>query len=214
MAIKIELGQTKDEKRFYEIIESLSKRGGKSEAFSKALSELKKIADGDKEPSIKPFSLFVDTWEVISNSRTDASNCTLLFENAKKIYDDVCVLGDKTPDFELKSQLYLELINEDGALLTGGYLGNSFNYNLFASFADKTNFKILIRAIKKTDRPDKVLDAISDYGLRVREFIIDDYGYLANLLSVVKKLGATVSDNYGAILDAEISTIERSNGVY
>ena len=214
MAIKIELGQTQDEKRLYGIIDNLAKNTQRSSALNMIIADLKKIADGDKEPPMKPFSLFVDTWDVIKDSNAEYSKFGILFENAKKIYDDICVLGENTPDFKTKSQLYRDLIKEEGALLTGGYLGTSFDYHLFASFADKTNFKILIRAINRTDNPDRILDAISDYGLRVREFIIDDYGYLSNLLSVVKKLGATVSDNYKSITDAEIGTIERSNGVY
>ncbi|MBO4616392.1 MAG: hypothetical protein J5717_03505, partial [Lachnospiraceae bacterium] len=183
MAIKIELGQTQDEKRLDDLIEVLQKRSQKSSALLRVIAELKQVEDGKKEPDIKPLSLYVDTWDVIRSSRVDASKYDLLMENAKKIYDDVFTLGEHTPDFDMKAIFYRNIIHEDGALLTGGYVGASFDYNLFASFADKNNYQVLIRAIKKSDAADKVLDAVSTYGLRVREYIIDDYGYLSNLLA-------------------------------
>ncbi|MBR5897335.1 MAG: hypothetical protein IKZ39_06930, partial [Lachnospiraceae bacterium] len=192
MAIKIEIGQTQDVKRLNNVIDSLIKITPRTTDLDKLITELKKIASGDKKADMEPFSMFVDTWEVITDKKLYlySSKYDLLYQNAKRVYDDICILGEKTPDFETKAELYREIIKEDGAILTGGYLGTSFDYNLFASFADKANFKTLIHAIKKTETPDKILDAVSEYGLRVREYIIDDYGYLSNLLSVVKKLAA------------------------
>ncbi|MBO4824960.1 MAG: AAA family ATPase [Lachnospiraceae bacterium] len=214
MAIKIELGQTQDEKRLDDLIEVLQKRSQKSSALQRVIAELKQVEDGKKEPDIKPLSLYVDTWDVIRSSRVDASKYDLLMGNAKKIYDDVFTLGEHTPDFDMKATFYRNIIHEDGALLTGGYVGASFDFNLFASFADKNNYQVLIRAIKKSDAADKVLDAVSTYGLRVREYIIDDYGYLSNLLAVTKKLIATNPENYEAIIDEAAAKVERSNGVY
>ncbi|MBR6307927.1 MAG: AAA family ATPase [Lachnospiraceae bacterium] len=214
MAIKIELGQTQEEKRLHEIIELLQKRSQKNAALERVIANLKKVEDGKREPEIKPLSLYVETWDTIRGSRADSAKYGLLLENAKKIYDDIFVLGENTPDFETRAVLYKDIIHEDGALLTGGYVGGSFDFDLFSSFADKNNYKVLIRSIKKYNDTDKILDAVSTYGLRVREYIIDDYGYLSNLLIMVRKLAGTNPDNYEAIIDEAVSKVERSNGVY
>ena len=214
MAIKLEWGSSQEEKRLNNIIEVLQKLNGKSSERDKVINELKKVRDGEKEPEVAPISLYVDTWEAIRNSNRSLSQFDIMWENAKKLFHEICAYSSSESDYDARISLYREILNEDGALLTNNYIGNSYDSNLFASFADKTNYMILIRAVKKTQDPDRVIDAISGYGLRVRQFIIDDYGYLSNLLSVVKKLAATNADNYKSIVDAEISTVERSNGVY
>lgn len=214
MAIKFEWGTTQDEKRLGNVIELLQKINGKSKALDRTIAELKKVLEGDKEPEIKPISLYIDTWEAIGNTNITASRYDIVWENAKRLYDDVCLGGLTTDDFEARAALYKEIIKEEGALLTNGYVGDSYDYNLFASFADKTNYLILIRAVKKTQTPDKMMDSLAEYGLAVRQYIIDDYGYLSNLLGMVKKLTAANSDNYPDIVRAEISAVERSNGVY
>nr|MCR5719981.1 AAA family ATPase [Lachnospiraceae bacterium] len=208
MAIKLELGKSNDEKQLDALIEDL-KKITRSEALDNLIAELEAISEGKRSPSIKPLSLYVETLKIIREHTVGSRDYAAALKVASMVYDDLFIRGEETPDFENVEAVYKRIISDSG-------LKNSsfFNYELFASFTDKANFVSLVDSVKKCAMSKQIFDKLCTYGICAREYIIDDKGYLTNLLKVKNKLELSSPETMDFVLEEELTFLRRANGIY
>ena len=182
-----------------------------SEKDPEFVSYLSDIRQGDKEPVIRPMGFFLDVVEMIMSNRLDfkPDSYHLLLNRAEKIYKEIFIYDEETPGADDLELVFLEFFEERGVIAE-----NMYNADLFRTFYDKNNYIYLINSINQYANSQDFFAYLSDYGVNVREYFIDDSEYLSHLVRVTNELAASASNQYEAIIGQERQNIRRMNGVY
>ncbi len=175
------------------------------------LTYLYKIKDGELEPNIRPMSLFLDVVEMVMSNPLDfkSGERVAYIYRAERIYKELFIYDEETPNAEELQRVFVELFDEGGAIAL-----NLFHAGLLHSFYDKSNYIFLVNAIDQYPNLREVFTALCDYGISVREYYIDDSEYLSNLIRVAKELSDAAPMQYDSITSAEITKVQRMNGIY
>lgn len=142
---------------------------------------LEDIRKRPETTAIQPFSLFVDTAITIAENRADyhMQNYIDGIQKAEELYPKVFPFGEKTPEFEDLSLVFTSFFHADG-LGTKGL----FDALLMSTFRNKQNFIDFMCAIIKEPKIGERLKDITQYGVSVRAFFLDDESYTANMKHV------------------------------
>ncbi|MBO7514582.1 MAG: AAA family ATPase [Lachnospiraceae bacterium] len=177
----------------------------------KFVEYLSDIRQGDAEPVIRPMGFFLDVVEMIMSNRLDFKPDTyhVLIKFAERIYKEIFIYDEETPDAEDLELVFLEFFEERGVIAE-----NMYHADLFRSFYDKNNYIFLINSINQYSNAQEIFLPVASYGVEVREFFIDDGEYLAHLIRITNELAAGAPGQYPNLIEQELKNIRRMNGVY
>lgn len=205
------LGRSEDEltRRFKEIVAETKKRC--IDVDPKFYYYVRDIKEGERESTIRPVGLLLDVVEMILSNRMDfkPDDYYRTIFRAEKLYKDIFIYDEKTPNSEDLQLVFTELFEEGGVVAK-----NMYEPALFQSFYDKNNYIYLCKVIAEYPNFRAIFHALVSYGIRVREYYIDDSEYLANLIRVADELAETVTMQYDTITSMELLKIQRMNGFY
>lgn len=158
---------------------------------------------------IRPMELFVDTIDAMIANHTNFSVDTYLntIQRAEKIYKDIFVYQENTPDYDMLRFIYLELFEEYGILSR-----NLFNCTLFHTFKDKNNYMSFMKTLLSDMKSKDIIYDLVQYATRVRSIFFDDDLYTANLKYVATRM-LTAGDRL-LVIDYEANKVERMAGHY
>lgn len=159
--------------------------------------------------SIQPLLLFADTLEIITSNKTNYNIATYMegMQKAEEIYLKMFPYGPKTPDFSVQALVFLNFFRVDGPAVTG-----LLNSTLMSTFQNKHNYIDFMSTISNDRKAASCLDDITQYGLSVRAFFIDDETYTANMKQVAAKM--LKSANRADIIREETKRVEHMAGIY
>ena len=182
----------------------------RNDSLDALIQKMEQIRQGQEEPVIRPFTLYLEVLESIQRSNEDPKAYASLVKFAEEFYQELFFLGEDTPDYEDTVAIFRTMTSAEGLASKGLY-----DRALFASFSDKKNYVTLVKTIAaSTNAYSAVFTHIKKYGLEVREYLIDDMAYLAHLLRVSKRLALTKSTGMEAVIEEELLKVRRSNGLY
>ncbi len=196
------------QRRLGKVIDGL-KRYKKTEDIETLLLELDRIRDGKSTPEVKPLMLYVEMVESIRQGTRLLSALPGLIHNAEAVYNDLFILGEKTPDFDNTVAIFKGLIGIDGLIAK-----ELFDLALYSTFSDKKNYLCIAQVIGNLKNSKQIFDKIRVYGLEAREYFVEDTGYLANLLKVVGRLNKTRLSSFDAVMEDELAKLRKNNGIY
>ncbi len=180
---------------------------GNESEFVTAVNAIKKQPDACV---IKPDDLCVDIIElIISNPINSPSKYYQILCQAEKVYQAIFIYDEATSDFEKLRMIFLEMYREKNVIDN-----KLFDLKLYDSFNDKEKYLLLCRALISNPNSSAVFAVIKDYGIQIREYMIDDDMYLGNLIKVATKLSNAVPEQMADIIKAEIENVMRMNGIY
>lgn len=180
---------------------------GEADRFLAALNLMKNQPDSS---AIKPDELCIDIIELIlENKAFIPSKYYLIFCTAEKMYQSVFIYDDETPEFEKLRLVFIEMFRERNVVDS-----KMFDFKLFSSFNDKEKYLVLCQAILSNPNPQVVFGAIKQYGILIREYMLDDEAYLGNLIRVATRLSNITPENIEATIKAEFDNVQRMNGIY
>lgn len=158
---------------------------------------------------IQPFSLFVDTAITIVENRADYQMKNYIdgIKKAEELYPKVFPFGEKTPEFEELSLVFTSFFHADG-LGTKGL----FDALLMSTFQNKQNFISFMCAIIKEEKIAGRLKDITQYGVSVRAYFLDDDAYTANIKHVALQI--LRSGNPTETLLEARKNVEHMAGIY
>lgn len=186
-------------------------RGGKKDDPTYGLVEkLERIKNGDEVSVIMPLSLVADFCEtILRNSSFNLSNYFSIYKQAEDIYKFLFAQGEYSPSFAADRGVFLSLFDEGGPVSRG-----FFDNRLFCSFANKANYLNYVKLIVSYPHAAEIFAVIKEYGLSIREYMLGDESYLANLLKVSTKLSSVPSGSFSEVIKEETENIRRMNGIY
>lgn len=196
------------QKRFARTIDELTRRKG-SYGLSRFAERLERVKGGLEDTRIKPMSLFLDVVDVIRKSSADSEDYEAMLDKAEGIYDDLFMLGEDTPNFEMNAVVFKSLLGGDGLILR-----EYFDLFLFYSFSDKNNYLTLMQVIAPMKNARQIFEQVRRYALEIRELLVDDRAYLTHLLKVTERLGRISPGDYSAVMEEELNRVRRSHGIY
>ena len=205
------LGRSEDEltRRFKTIVAETRRRC--IDADPRFYYYVRDIKEGERESAIRPVGLFLDVVEMILSNRLDfkpAEYYRTIYQ-AEKLYKDIFIYDEKTPNSEDLQLVFAELFEEGGVVAK-----NMYDPALFQSFYDKNNYIYLCKVVAQYPNVRAIFQALASYGISIREYYIDDSEYLANLIRVADELADTVTMQYDTITSMELLKIQRMNGFY
>ncbi len=158
---------------------------------------------------IQPLLLFADTVEIITSNKTNYNVATYMegVQKAEEIYLKMFPYGPKTPDFSGLALVFLNFFRVDGPAVTG-----LLNSTLMSTFQNKHNYIDFMSTISSDKKAASCLDDITQYGLSVRAFFIDDETYTANMKQVAAKM--LKAANRADIIREETKRVEHMAGIY
>jgi len=180
---------------------------GEADRFLSAIQLMKNQPDAS---AIKPEDLCIDIVEMILENRAYIPTSYYpVFCQAEKMYEDIFIYDDETPDFEKLRLIFIEMFRERNVVDCKLY-----DLKLFNSFEDKEKYLVLCHAILSNPNPQPVFGIIKQYGLLIREYMLDDSSYLGNLIRVATKLCTSTTDKMPEVAKAEYENVQRMNGIY
>ncbi len=199
--------EVNDKDKLDGVVAKLRRLSDPAKGLCKCIEEIK---NGTEVSVIMPLSLVNDLCEAIfSNSKIAVKDYLSVYRQAEDIYRLLFSRGESSPDFLHNKDLFLRLYEENGPISRG-----MFDNRFFCTFADKGNFINFIRLIDAYPHTGESFKEIAEYGVLVREYMLSDESYLANLLKVVVKLSNASTDSLHTIIEGEIKNVERMNGIY
>ncbi len=78
----------------------------------------------------------------------------------------------------------------------------------------KMQYLTLVKLISERNSAVSIFSAIKIHALEARQFLVDDSAYLAYLLKLVRIMSESSPDSYEAVLNNEISKLQRCSGLY
>ena len=195
-------------RRLKNLIEEETNREDEDLTF---LTYLYKVKDSEVEPYIRPMSLFLDVVEMIMSNPVDFKSGDRLATvyRAERIYKEIFIYDEETPNAEELQRVFVELFDEGGAIALDLY-----DSGLFRTFYDKSNYIYLVNAISVYPNLREVFTVLTNYGISVREYYIDDGEYLSNMIRVAKALSDAAPMQYESITSTELTKVQRMNGIY
>ena len=178
-----------------------------TDEFVKVLTILKSQPDSS---AIKPEDLCVDILEmIVSNRAYSPSKYYQLFNQAEKLYEAIFFYDEETPNFDKLRLVFLEMYREKNIVDS-----RLFDLKLFNSFENKEKYLILGQALLSNPNPSNVFALLKDYGIKIREYMLDDDMFLSNLVKVATKLSNMTPENMSYAVEEEIENVKRQNGIY
>ncbi len=187
----------------------MAKKPSIADAIQVLIDGLEKMKNGKEEPRIKPLALYLEILEMIREKTQHSDTFPVLVYNAATIYDHLFLLGENTPDFDEKVEVFKHLAGQNGLLMKG-----FFDPYLFASFSDKMQYLTLVNVLAEQQNGLNAFTVLKDHALEVRQFLIDDDAYLAYLLKTARLLSETAPDSFDEVLKQELWKMQRTNGLY
>ncbi len=158
---------------------------------------------------IQPIELCTEIMETIVANKKDFAPTAHLatLRIAEEIYTIVLPYAENTPEFEIVATIFVNMFKEGGIASRG-----VFNPVLYSTFKHKKNYMELMDSLKKKARLKSCLYDITQYGVRVRAYFIDDDTYTANMKYVA--LLFCDSEDRQTIMEQESKRVERMAGIY
>lgn len=198
--------------RFEALIERAEFNAGNSVTDS-FLMALKKMKSQNDTIVIRPVELCLDVLEeIVFDNTTDfhpKSNYYLALIDAEKMYKDIFVFDEETDNFETLRLIFIEMFTKNNI-----YINKMFDLALFNSFEDKRKYVTLCQAIIAEPGAKEVFNDIKDYGLAVREYMLNDDMFLGNLVKVAVKMARKGARTSEEIIQEELEAIKHMNGIY
>lgn len=198
--------------RFDALIERAEFNAGNSVTDS-FLMALKKMKSQNDTIVIRPVELCLDVLEeIVFDNTTDfhpKSNYFLALIDAEKMYKDIFVFDEETDNFETLRLIFIEMFTKNNI-----YINKMFDLALFNSFEDKRKYVTLCQAIIAEPGAKEVFNDIKDYGLAVREYMLNDDMFLGNLVKVAVKMARKGARTGEEIIQEELEAIKHMNGIY
>ena len=189
------IGKVALNRKLNKILDDLKSEMSKKPSIAGALQEiingLERMKSGKEEPRIKPLALYLDILEIIHDETELTNNLPGLAYSASVIYDNLFLLGENTPDFDNKVEMFKKLAGRDGLVMKG-----FFDAYLFASFEDKMHYLTLVKVISDQQYAMDVFSAIKTHALEIRQFLVDDAAYLSYLLKTARLLSQSAPDSF------------------
>ncbi|MCR5800248.1 MAG: AAA family ATPase [Lachnospiraceae bacterium] len=175
------------------------------------ITALKRMKSNPETVIIKPVELCLDVLETIvfeNNGNFKPSDYLNTFNDAETIYKGIFNYDEETPNFDDIRLVFIEMFTTNNI-----YAHRMFNIKLYNSFEDKKKYVVLCQNIIIDPDSKRVFDLIKTYGVQIREFMISDDAYLANLVRVAHRLAfnAAAAED---ILKEEYDNVKHMNGVY
>lgn len=167
------------------------------------------ISDYPERSTIQPVDLLLDLVDILRNNRRsyNLDNITPAIKEAEKVYNQIFVYGDKTPDFTVLRHVFLSLYEPDGIIIK-----KVFNYSLLSAFKNKINYLEFMRSIMNNQKINEILYDLVTYANAVRSYFIDDEAFLANMKNIATRLYK--KGDKALILEEEIKKVEHMAGIY
>ena len=170
---------------------------------------LSKIQARPETSPIQPLELFVDVVDTITHNYVNynITNYAAALNKAEEIYTLIFPYRTKTRDFGVRGVAFVKFFDRDGVIASDLY-----NHQLFSTFKDVHNYVELMNAVSSHSQIKSCLNDITQYGLQVRAFFVDDDTYTANIKQTALKILA--GGNRATVLKEEISRVEHMAGIY
>lgn len=198
--------------RFDALIERAQFNAGNSVTDSFVMA-LKKMKSQNETVVIRPIEFCLDVLEeIVFDNTTDfnpKTNYFLALTDAEKMYKDMFVFDEETPDFENLRLIFIEMFTRNNI-----YINKMFDIALFNSFEDKRKYVTLCQAIIAEPDCRGVFKSVRDYGLQVREYMLNDDMFLGNLVKVATKMARRGARPEEEIINEELDAIRHMNGIY
>ena len=198
--------------RFDALIERVQYSKGNSVADNFILA-LKKMRNQNDTIVMRPVELCLDVLEEIVFHNTVDFNPTTNYYNvltdAEKMYRDIFVYDEKTDGFKDLWHVFVEMFTRNNI-----YSNGLFDIRLFNSFDNKKKYITLCQALIAEQDCKDIFAGIKEYGVQVREFMLNDDMFLSNLVKVSEKMARRGARPAEEIVDEELEAIRHMNGIY
>lgn len=198
--------------RFDALIERAEYSSGNNVADSFIMA-LKKMKSQHDAVVIRPVELCLDVLEeIVFDNTTDfrpTTNYFMVLTDAEKMYKDIFVYDESTENFEDLRLIFLEMFTKNNI-----YANGLFDLKLFNSFDNKKKYVTLTQAIISGPDCREVFEAVKEYGVAIREFMLNDDMYLNNLVKMSEKLARKGARPAQELIDEELEAIRHMNGIY
>lgn len=198
--------------RFDALIERVQYSKGNSVADNFILA-LKKMRNQNDTIVMRPIELCLDVLEeIVFHNTVDFSPMTnyyTVLTDAEKMYRDIFVYDEKTDGFEDLSYVFVEMFTKNNI-----YSNGLFDIRLFNSFDNKKKYVTLCQALIAGPDCKDIFAGIKEYGVQVREFMLNDDMFLSNLVKVSEKMARRGARPAEEIVEEELEAIRHMNGIY
>ena len=198
--------------RFDALIERVEYSKGNKVADNFVLA-LKKMRNQNDTIVIRPIELCLDVLEEIVFRNTvdfrPNTNYYMALTDAEKMYRDIFVYDERTADFDDLRLIFVEMFTKNNI-----YSNGMFDIRLFNSFDNKKKYVTLCQGIIAGPDCKEVFAAIKEYGVAVREYMLNDDMFLSNLIKVAEKMATRGARPADEIVQEELEAIRHMNGIY
>ena len=200
---------TKDERELR--AEALAKNLSASSAtWRRWLGErLNKYKKNPAEAIMKPTYLYAECIEMMLANKNNFSeeNIDDALNYGEKVYKEIFVYEDETPNFDNLEMIFLELFDENSAIYK-----RCFNPVIFNLFNDKHNYVKWLHAMAPYKDVTSMFPLIIPYACTSRSYFADEDMFTSNLIGYSIKL--FITPNAQEIHEQEIKKIEHMVGIY
>lgn len=199
----------KDEevKREAEILKELSNHPEQS--VIRTSYKLAKICEEPENAIMKPISLYFDCVEMMLANKSNYALSSFYnnIEYAEKIYKQVFVYDEETPDFDNIALVFVEMFDENGAIPR-----KCFNETFFNLFNNKHNYIKWVKSLLPSDKILAIERYYVSYATEARSYYSNEDMFTANVINVTRRLIDSAEPQI--TLDQEIKNLEHMVGIY
>lgn len=201
---------TESQNKLKSIIRQLKQEYADTHAYDNSFFHyLDTIAKKPETSIIQPLELFVEVFSTMIQNTRDYSIYTY-YTNLKKaedIYLKMFPYDINTDDFAHLAFSFVTIFKPSG--LSTAEL---FDLTLMSTFSNKQNYIDYMSTITDKKKFQECLNHITQYGLKVRQYFVDDATYTANIKQLTHKLLLSADKN--SIIEENIQKVERMAGIY
>lgn len=196
-----------DELRYDKLYELLDNE--KAPKLKALFQELKYYHENPELCPIKPFGLYLEVLERISNNTTNFRKVVWgdVMKYAVSMYAHMFVLEERTPDFTNLSILYASMFEPNNMVALYGFIPT-----LFHLFTDKLNYVRWGMSFLKNKFSQDELDAITDFGTKIRPYCAEEDLFTAELIQYSRRIAG--GEDPKQIAEQEYENMRRMSGVY
>ena len=170
---------------------------------------LEVIAKRPEFSVIQPLELFVEMFSTMQQNTRDYSIHTYYtaIQKAEDIYQKMFPYGVNTDDFPHLAYAFVNFFKPNSLSVL-----ELFDVKLMSTFSNKQNYVEYMSTITDARKFKECLNHISQYGLKVRQYFVDDATYTANMKQVTQML--FLSADKAGVIEENLQKVERMAGIY
>ena len=158
---------------------------------------------------IQPLELFVEVFSTMIQNTRDFSihSYYMSLQKAEDIYQKMFPYSVNTDDFAHLAYTFVNFFKPNGLSAV-----ELFDTTLMSTFSNKQNYVDYMNTITDQQKFKECLNHITKYGLKVRQYFVDDATYTANMKQITQML--FLSGDKASIIEENIQKVEHMAGIY